>query len=38
MKARQLTPSTLKFTEEELAFYAQRLQQMIRCKTVSVKV
>lgn len=37
MKARQLTPSTLKFTEEELAFYAQRLQQMIRCKTVSVK-
>ena len=37
MKARKLTPSTLKFTEEELLHYAQRLQKMIRCKTVSVK-
>lgn len=36
MKARPLTPSTLNFTEQELQFYAQRLQKMIRCKTVSV--
>ena len=37
MKARPLTPSTLKFTEEEILYYARRLQKMIRCKTVSVK-
>ena len=37
MKARPLTPSALNFTEQELQFYAQRLQKMIRCKTVSVK-
>lgn len=37
MKARKLTPSTLHFSEQELTHYAQRLQQMIRCKTVSVK-
>lgn len=37
MKARKLTPSTLKFTEEETLYYAQRLQKMIRCKTVSAK-
>lgn len=37
MKARKLTPSALKFTEEELLHYARRLQEMIRCKTVSVK-
>ena len=37
MKARKLTPSTLKFTEQELLYYAHRLQKMIRCKTVSVQ-
>lgn len=37
MKARKFTPSTLTFTEEELLYYARRLQKMIRCKTISVK-
>lgn len=37
MKARKLTPSALKFTEQEMMHYALRLQKMIRCKTVSVK-
>lgn len=37
MKARPLTPSTLIFTDAELLHYAQQLQKMIRCKTVSVK-
>lgn len=37
MKARKLTPSALRFTEEELNVYALRLQKMICCKTISVK-
>lgn len=37
MKKRKLTPSALRFTEEECLRYARRLQQMIRCRTVSVK-
>ena len=37
MKYIPLTPSKLHFTEEELLHYAHRLQEMIRCKTVSVK-
>ena len=37
MKARNLTPSTLQFTEEEVQHYARRLQQMIRCRTISVQ-
>ena len=31
------TPSPLQFSEDELMRYAQRLREMIRCKTVSVK-
>lgn len=36
-KARKLQGSKPSFTEKELEVYAQTLQQMIRCKTVSVK-
>lgn len=36
-KVRKLTPSRLEFTEQELLYYARRLQKMIRCRTVSVK-
>lgn len=36
-KARVLTPSTLTFSDAQIMRYAERLQQMIRCKTVSVK-
>ena len=36
-KARKLTASTLNFSDEEINTYADRLSEMIRCKTVSVK-
>lgn len=36
-KARKLTASTLKFSDEQINTYAERLSEMIRCKTVSVK-
>ena len=36
-KARKLTASTLNFSDEEINAYADRLSEMIRCKTVSVK-
>lgn len=37
MKARKLTPNSFDFSQEQLQFYAQRLQPVIRCKTVSVR-
>lgn len=36
-KARKLTKSDLNFTDEEINSYAERLSEMIKCKTVSVK-
>ena len=36
-KARKLTSSTLSFSDREIKAYAERLSEMIRCKTVSVK-
>ncbi|MGN0468406.1 MAG: M20/M25/M40 family metallo-hydrolase [Acutalibacteraceae bacterium] len=36
-KARKLTESTLNFSDEEINRYADRLSEMIKCKTVSVK-
>ncbi|MGN1419649.1 MAG: M20/M25/M40 family metallo-hydrolase, partial [Acutalibacteraceae bacterium] len=36
-KARKLTDSTLNFSDEEINRYADRLSEMIKCKTVSVK-
>lgn len=36
-KARKLTPSDAKYSQEELKYYADRLAKMIQCKTVSVK-
>lgn len=36
-KVRKLTASTLNFSDEEINTYADRLSEMIRCKTVSVK-
>lgn len=36
-KARKLSASTLAFSDEEINAYAERLSEMIKCKTVSVK-
>ncbi len=36
-KARKLVPAKSEHTEDEISYYANRLKQMIQCKTVSVK-
>ncbi len=36
-KARKLSSSVANYSDEELRYYALRLREMIRCKTVSVK-
>lgn len=36
-KARKLTPDKKEYSEFDIAYYANRLAEMIKCKTVSVK-
>lgn len=36
-RARKLIPADVKYTDEEIKYYSERLAEMIRCKTVSVK-
>lgn len=36
-KSKKLTKSKLSYTDEQIMYYAQRLQKMIQCKTVSKK-
>ncbi|MDE6123763.1 MAG: hypothetical protein K2G22_00860, partial [Eubacterium sp.] len=36
-KARKLVPAKAEHTDDEISYYANRLKQMIQCKTVSVK-